>query len=139
MATQSLNLSCKAQFYSKFGTTKLQGEDNLWKSCAWKRERDGASCTIEAKDNVTFNAIECDNRLVGVKHSKTKRNECRIEIPNIKENDKGNWTCVMEKCRDQNLGGCEHKDSGSCTDKHTIYILVSISLIKYLNIQNELL
>ena len=97
----------------------------MWKSCAWKRERDGATCTIEAKDDLKFNEIECDKRLVGVKHSKTKRNECRIEIPNIKENDQGNWTCVIEKCNDQNLGGCEHKDSGSCTDKNTIFVRVN--------------
>ena len=107
MATQSLNLSCTAQFYEKFSDKKLQGKANLWKSCAWKRERDGATCTVEAKDNLTFNAIECDKRLVGVKHSKTKRNECRIEIPNIKQNDQGHWTCVIEKCKNQNLGGCE--------------------------------
>ena len=130
MATQSLNLSCTAQFYSKIRNESYQGKANLWKSCAWKRERDGATCTIEAKDDLKFNEIECDKRLVGVKHSKTKRNECRIEIPNIKENDQGNWTCVIEKCNDQNLGGCEHKDSGSCTDKNTIFVRV-----KYLSNQ----
>ena len=120
MATRSVKLQCTVKFYSNNGSYKNKGNDNLWKRCIWTRY-DGATCTIEAKDNWSTDIVQCDSSL-GIKLRGGNRLDCNIVIPSVKVSDGGNWTCKMEKCHDR---GCIHKDSGICSGEHTFYLQVN--------------
>ena len=120
METEKLSLSCSAQFYSN-------GKENkdLWKTCIWKRDSDGAACKIEAVDNMRLKQPDCDTSIEGVKVVSLSRYNCEIDIPKVKLKDNGMWTCSMEKCKDKSDGGCEAKDSGICEGEAKVHIKVN--------------
>ena len=124
MASEELSLSCTAQFYSIDGLEESKGKDNLWKTCIWTRNADGATCTIIAKDEWSSKIEQCDSSLGDVNIIGGDRMECRINIPWVKMKDLGNWTCRMEKCNQEEKGGCGHKDSGDCAEEDTFYVAV---------------
>ena len=135
MASQELSLWCTAQFYDVDCNNGLQakkGKDNLWKTCIWKRNSDGATCTIEAKDEWTTKIEQCDSSLGQVNIIGGNRMECRINIPHVEMKDLGNWTCKMEKCNDEEKGGCGHKDSGDCSEEDTFFVAVHYHLSIYI-------
>ena len=128
METEKLGLACNAQFYSENGSPKNGDKENKWKTCIWKRNLDGAMCTIEYIDEYNFDKTQCDSSLGDVRIVGGKRSVCEIEIPEVTYNDLGNWTCTMEECKDQSMGGCKHKDSGSCKGESTVYVQVNQNL-----------
>ena len=120
METDRLSLSCVAQFYSNG-----KENDDLWKTCTWKRDSDGAACTIEGIDDKSSKVGQCDSSIQGVKIVGGDRYKCSIEIPEVKLKDNGIWTCSMEKCKEQSDGGCEAKDSGICEGEANVRIQVN--------------
>ena len=113
-----------AQFYSDDGKEN-QGHENLWKKCIWKRKTDGAACMIQAINEWDIETEHCDSSLGAVRIAGGERKKCEIDIPNTKLNDKGTWTCTMEKCADESMGGCAYKDSGDCKGEDQVYIEVN--------------
>merc|ERR1712203_46659 len=140
MASEELSLWCTAQFYDvdcKNGLHAKKGKDNLWKTCIWNRNSDGATCTIEAKDEWTTTIEQCDSSLGQVNIIGGNRMECRINIPYVEMKDLGNWTCKMEKCNDEEKGGCGHKDSGDCSEEDAFYVAVvpRVTMMPELNLE----
>ena len=125
METEKLSLSCSAQFYSN-------GKENkdLWKTCIWKRDSDGAACKIVAENDIKTKDPECDTSIEDVKQIGGDRHKCSIEIPEVKLKDNGMWTCSMEKCKDKSDGGCEAKDSGICEGEAKVHIEVNYYFLK---------
>ena len=132
METEKLGLVCAAQFYSENGSPKNGDKENKWKTCIWRRNLDGAMCTIEYMDEYNFDKTQCDSSLGDVRIIGGKRSVCEIEIPEVTCRDLGNWTCTMEECKDRSMGGCKHKDSGNCKGESTVYVAVSSIWIAYL-------
>ena len=124
MASEQLSLSCTAQFYSG-GIKENDRKANLWKTCTWTRNSDGAVCKIKAEDDFSTDFEYCDKTLGEVNNLGGNRGECKINILKARIEDLGNWSCKIEKCRDERNGGCEHRLAGDCIGEDTVMVQVN--------------
>jgi len=113
-------------------TTKiLDGNDN-WKTCRWSRDHDGATCLYEYQttNNETSWEIKeyCEPFLSDAKFFGSDPNienhVCGIDIPVVDHVDAGNWTCWIEECRTDLLGGCKAKTGNGNRIKATMCVEV---------------
>ena len=127
METQDLDLSCKYKGVEKDGK-----KGKFWKTCTW-RHSDSGKCTYvndEAPANESLlpthrgNGSNCLGRMKDANFAQRNRNECRIVIPNVTLKDTGNWTCLLERCRNATDKECNGQEANTCTGEETVNILV---------------
>ena len=89
---------------------KQDNENGNWKTCEWRRQRDGEQCAYEYtypkldvkngwKVESTCTNLTQDLAFHGSKGLEEGANEdCGIKIHSVKQVDYGNWTCELEQC-----------------------------------------
>ena len=123
METETLFLACTATFYRGNTAGVDLGDGNLWKTCIWTRNVDNAACTQTAIDALNIGIGQCDSSMKNVDFGSGNRQECKLSIPSVTVNDRGNWTCRIEKCNN-GIGGCSTKGSSHCYGEATVRVVV---------------
>ena len=108
-----------------------QIEENAWKRCVWTRNTDGASCIQTATDDFNTKKEACATSMHAVEtESGSVRSmlKCSISILSAKKDDRGNWTCRLEKCKDGKHGGCSANAPSECMDESNAYVKVFVAI-----------
>ena len=127
METEKFDLNCIVDVKNS-----KQIEENAWKRCVWKRNYDGASCIQTATDAFNTKKEACATSMHAVDtESGTVRSiiKCSISIPYASLDDRGNWTCKLEKCKDEKHGGCGANAASECMGESSVNVNVFIALL----------
>ena len=123
METETLFLACTANFHRGNTAGVDSGDGNLWKTCTWTRNVDNAACTQTAIDALNIGIGHCDSSMKNVDFGSGNRQECKLSVPSVTLNDRGNWTCRIEECN-HGIGGCSTKGSSDCYGEATVRVVV---------------
>ena len=121
METERFKLNCIAipKYSSKV-------TENFWKSCVWTRNNDAATCSQKAVKG--FETIEdgCDTSMkaAGVEVDSEKPFECKLVVSSASLLDRGNWTCMLRKCKDLKDGGCSSEAPSECMAEASVFVKV---------------
>jgi hypothetical protein len=123
METERFELSCII-----IPKDSSKEEVNLWKSCDWTRNNDGAKCSQKAVTAFKTIIDDCDTSMInaGVEVDSAKSLECKLVIPSASLADRGNWTCMLKKCKDLKDGGCSAEESSECMAEASVFVKVFI-------------
>jgi hypothetical protein len=107
-------------------------KENLWKSCVWTRNNDGATCSKKAVNDFETIEVGCDTSMkaAGVEVDSAKPFECKLVIPSASLLDRGNWTCMLRKCKDLKDGGCSAEEPSECKAKASVFVKVFIIFLE---------
>ena len=119
-------------------TNLIDGNDN-WKTCRWSRDKDGATCLYEyqrTEDDSGWEIKEfCEPFLSDTKYFGSDPNVenhiCGIDVLSADSFDSGNWTCWIEECKTEVMGGCEAKTGNGNRVKATVFVqVIHIQIIR---------
>ena len=109
-----------------------QIEENSWKRCVWTRNYDGASCIQTATDVFNAKKEACATSMNAVEtESGSVRSmiKCSISVPFAHRDDRGRWTCRLEKCKDGKHGGCGANAASECMGEANVTVKVLIAIL----------
>ena len=128
METERLKLICSVILED---TNKIK--ENLWKSCVWTRNGDGAKCFQKAIKPFITTKESCDTSLTDVEVGSQMPLECVISIPSASLSHRGSWTCRLKKCKDIEDGGCSSDEPSSCMAEASINVKVFATFLEVKN------
>jgi hypothetical protein len=128
METEKFKLNC---FVITNNSTKVQ--ENLWKYCVWTRNNDGAKCSqkvVKAFGETIEDACDTSMKAAGVEVDSGKPLECKLVVPSASLADRGNWTCMLKKCKDLKDGGCSAAEPSECMAEASVFVKVFIIFLE---------